>query len=124
MNWTFTTSVTLKDPHPLLDALLDYGEVECKVHVMCELRNGYGGSQTEPPEPPEAQLEHAEVEEITVHPHEDTDPDASEKALLLMTPDMRAEIERAAVRRVEREWHERYEDEAFSTHHEFHMGWD
>lgn len=124
MNWTFTTGVTIEGPSPLLDALLDYGEVECRVHVECELRPGHPGGPEEPPESPEARLEYAEVEEITVHPHDDPDPDASEKALLLMTTDMRKEIERAAARIVERDWHRRYEEEAFRTHHEFHMGWD
>lgn len=120
LNWDFTTTVLVKDPHPLSD----YAEVECEVHVECQIKPGYEGDYHIPPEYPSATLLSSKVSEIRVLPIEDTDPDAEDKALLLMTKDMRGEIEDAATAQVEREWNHDYEERALQTHRDHHMGWD
>ena len=120
MSWEFNTTVLVKDPHPLSD----YAEVECDVQIECDIRPGYDGDYHNPPEPPSAMLLSAKVSEIRVLPIEDEDPLAEEKALFLMTREMKEEINDAAADQVKSEWRDDYQERALQTHHDYQRGWE
>ena len=47
--WSFSKTVGVWDDHPLLDCLYEYAEVECEVHILCDLYFGFEGNRLEPP---------------------------------------------------------------------------
>ena len=115
--WSFSKTVGVWDDHPLLDCLYEYAEVECEVHILCDLYFGFEGNRLEPPEDSRATFESAEVTRINLFPHDKEEGDL--KIRFLVTPEMRAEIEKLALKKVVKDWDE---TEAFRQHHEYYSG--
>lgn len=113
--WSFTTTVGVWDEHPLLDCLYEYAEVECRVYVECDLYSGFEGSFTEPPEDPRAVFKSAEVTDIDFLPHDKDEGDL--KVRVLVTHEMRKEIEKIALKKVVDEWSE---DEVFRRYEDYY----
>ena len=112
-SFSFSKAVGVWDDHPLLDCLYEYAEVECEVYVNCDLYFGFSGSNIEPPEDSRATFESAEVTSINFFPHDKEEGDL--KIRVLLTPEMKAEIEKLALKKVVKDWDEtdvfrRYED--------------
>lgn len=111
--FSFSKEVGVCDDHPLLDFLYEYAEIECEVHILCDLYFGFSGSNIEPPEDSRATFESAEVTRINFFPHDKEEGDL--KIRVLLTSEMRVEIEKFALKRLVKDWDEadvfrRYDD--------------
>jgi hypothetical protein len=114
-SWSFSKTIGVWDDHPLLDCLYEYAEVECEVWVNCDLYFGFSGSGFEPPEDPAATFESAEVTRIDFLPHDKEEGDL--KVRFLLTPEMKKEIEKIALKKVVDDWDEA---EVFRQHEDYY----
>ena len=114
MGFTFEVEVLVSDDdNPIIDALLEYADVEAIMNVECELYHGFEGTQFQPPESSEATFMGAELEDINFYPHNNED---SLKVRFLVTSEMREEIARIARREIEKNWRGDYEGKAWDAY--------
>lgn len=110
--WNFIAKVYVDDSS--LDWIHEIAEIECKLHVECELDFGQEDYWDGPGRAKRAQLIEAKLEELNFLPH-DPDENAELKFQILLTDDLRENIEHLAVKKLTDEWRSRYASEAFET---------
>ena len=117
--WEFKTEVYVDDSS--LEWIHEIAEIECKIHVECELDFGQTESYWEgPARPRRAQIIEAKVEEVNFLSHE-PDEDAELKFQVLLTEDMKENIKSLALKKLNDEWGSRYASEAFETCMEYYL---
>lgn len=119
--WNFIADVYVEDGDPSLDWLHEIAEIECKIHVECELDFGQAESYWDgPARPRRANLIESKLDEMNFIPH-DPDEDAELKFQLLLTDEIREQIEHLALGKLKDQWRSRYAREAFETCREYYL---